>query len=379
MAFTGIKKSGKVLTLDIKDIDLSIVNSVRRIILSEIPTIALAFDPLSDKNPDITISKNLSALHNEYLAHRISLIPLCFPEEVVEDPEFDPEDYVFTLRVKNTTQEVISVTTKDIRVHNREGKPYPEDFHRQLFPSDPVTKGHILITRLRPNIYNPDNGEEIDITFKGSRNIAKVHSRWCPVSCCTLSNRIDEKAADAALKAALADASLSQKQQDAIKSRFETLDKYRHFVQNQYGEASEFHFKVESECGLSPSYIFDKAFQVLVAKLTDFTENLRDQRGVSIRRLHESQHFYEVLIEDEDYTLLNVLHAGIYNREIREKQSTTVLEYIGYYQPHPLDNKMALKIKFKKQTDIQEFLTAGAIEIAKEVEALRESWSKASQ
>lgn len=376
-----VKHSPSVLTLDIKDVDLSIVNAIRRVILAEVPTIACAFDPLSDKNPDITITTNNSALHNEYLAHRISLIPMCFPEEVVDDEAFDPEDYIFTLKVKNTSQDIIPVTSKDIRISNREGRPYPEAFHSQIFPANPITKDHILITKLRPNIYNAEKGEEIDITFKGSRNIAKAHSRWSPVSCCALANRVDEKEADAALKKALKSAedtkgsSLTTKEADSIRSRFDTLDRYRHFVKNQYGEACEFHFKIESECGLSPRYIFSKAISVLVGKLNIFVENLRSQKGVSINRLHESQHFYEMVIEDEDYTLLNVLQCGIYNREIREKHTSTPLEYIGYYQPHPLDNKMILKLKFKKAVDVTAFVAEHASSIAKEVEALGKEWA----
>ena len=50
----------------------SIINSLRRVLLSSIPTIAFKTDM---QNTDIKILKNTTPLHNEYLLHRISMIP----------------------------------------------------------------------------------------------------------------------------------------------------------------------------------------------------------------------------------------------------------------------------------------------------------------
>ena len=69
----------------IKDIELSIVNAIRRIILSELPNVAFYFDPYDVDNNDIIIKNNNSVLHNEFLAHRISLIPIHFHENEIND------------------------------------------------------------------------------------------------------------------------------------------------------------------------------------------------------------------------------------------------------------------------------------------------------
>jgi len=269
-----------------------------------------------------------------------------------------------------------SVTTKDIKIYNKNNQLYPEEFHKKVFPKNKFTKDNILITKLRPNIYNNDKGEELDIVFKGSKNNAKAHARWSPVSCCTLSNIVDEKEAAAALALKVADTALSPKDKEAIKKQFNSLDKYRYFLKNKYGEASAFHFKIESENGLEPSFIFEKAFEILIEKLVSFKENLEASNGVTIHTIHDNQHFYQVVISDEDFTLLNVLQCIIYNKEIRENPSKTLLEYIGYHQPHPLDNKMVLKVKYSTSVDLAEFLSSHVTSIIDDITKLKDKWMK---
>ena len=87
----------------------SIINGIRRTLLSSIPTVAFRTD---NEVSDIIIKKNNTSLHNEFLSHRISLIPLYI------NPSEYKKQYLFHLDVKNSTEEPItSVTAKDFQIY----------------------------------------------------------------------------------------------------------------------------------------------------------------------------------------------------------------------------------------------------------------------
>jgi len=49
------------------DTDLSMANALRRILIAEVPTIAIEH---------VNVEVNTTAFHDEYLAHRLGMIPL---------------------------------------------------------------------------------------------------------------------------------------------------------------------------------------------------------------------------------------------------------------------------------------------------------------
>ncbi len=62
-----LSKDDETLVLLIKDSDFTTVNTLRRLIINDVPTLAME---------DITFQKNSSALYDEFVAHRLGLIPL---------------------------------------------------------------------------------------------------------------------------------------------------------------------------------------------------------------------------------------------------------------------------------------------------------------
>jgi DNA-directed RNA polymerase subunit L len=220
-----------------------------------------------------------------------------------------------------------------------------------------------LITKLKPNLYNEEKGDELDIECTASINIAKTHARWCPVSKCVYFNVIDEEKAAKKLQELLKDQDNEQK--IIIERKFNTLDKDRCFMTNKYDEPSEFQFEIETECRLRPTYLIFKGLSILEDKIGRLIKNLKDNK-IPIASVNKSvANFYELQIKGEDFTLLNSIQCLIYNYNFRENPNN-ILEYIGYNQTHPLDNVMILKLKFITETDVSEYLIKN-LEIIKEI------------
>lgn len=346
-----------ILQFTANDADLCIVNAIRRIILAEVPTVAFNFDASDIDHSDITVLKNSCALHNEFLSHRISLIPLYFDENEVNN--FDSSKYKFLLKKQNQGYEIADVTTKDFQIVDENGKEYPKDLIEKILPKNPITGDYILITKLKPNLYDdvsPPRGESIDIVCVPSVNNAMKHARWSPVSLCTYKNTIDEELSAKRLAQVLKEAEkeanrpLTPEEKAKHMQRFNTLEIFRCFKKNKYNEACSFDFSIETECRLRPAYLVFKALRILADKLSKLSSNIvNSHEDVSITQLTGVEDFFQIAIKHENHTLLNVLQSLIYNISFREKTpESNPIEYIGYYQPHPLDDLMVIKLKLRK-------------------------------
>ena len=354
--FTNLEQTSKKLSVTINNAELSFINSIRRIILAEIPTVGFHFDSSDVDNNDIKFNKNTCALHNEFLGHRISLVPLHFDENEIND--FEPNKYKFVLRKQNNTYETINVTTKDFEILDENNKKYPKEFHEKIFPSDPVSKDHVLLTKLKANLYDetsPPKGEAIDLECYPSVNTAMKHARWSAVSNCSFGNTIDKELAQKQFEDHMKQfEGASPEEREKQLKRFNTLEVFRCFKKNKYDEADTFDFTIETETRLRPSYLFFKACKILIEKVEKFQNNLKNNNEqVKITTLTGVHNFYQVEVKHETFTLMNVLQGIIYNICFREgKTSSNPIEYIGYYQPHPLDDVMVLKIKLKQFDDV---------------------------
>ena len=85
---TDIKHSNNETTFSLTNINNSLANALRRIIISEFQTVGFRYH---ESSTDIKILTNNTKFHNEYIAHRISMIPL----HGVEPSNFEIEKYKF--------------------------------------------------------------------------------------------------------------------------------------------------------------------------------------------------------------------------------------------------------------------------------------------
>ena len=91
--------------------DKSLVNAVRRTLLTDIPTVGFNLTPTGENNDLIMVTNN-SSLHNEMLTHRISFMPLYI------NPENYMRNHLFECKVKHDGKEPFKfVTMNDIEIY----------------------------------------------------------------------------------------------------------------------------------------------------------------------------------------------------------------------------------------------------------------------
>lgn len=388
--FSDIIKKNNELIFNVTNIDVSILNSIRRVILSEIENVAFEYEPYNIGDEQlIKIIKNTCPLHNEFLQQRLSMIPINFSANEIIN--FDQSKYKFVISKKNKSNEMLNVTTKDIEIYNEKGTKYDNNFISRLFPEDQYTKDHILITKLKPNLININEGDEFNVEMYATKNIAKNYAGFGVVSKCVYYNEIDDEQANKILSKKIEEfkkenEGFTSKDIENLKIDFNNLDRQRYFCKNEFDEPNKFVFTIESECALAPNYLFYKAILILINKIENLIIKITNE-NISFVKVKNSDNLYNLTIQNEKDTLGNLLQSLFYNKFIREGKKKDInredkkkdINYIGYQSPHPLENHMIIKVQFtNKDADIKKIFIDGLQDIQNYLKQLNDSWKETS-
>eukprot|EP00249_Psilotum_nudum_P016523 c25863_g1_i1 orf=638-1615(-) len=171
------------LKFELRNTDPSIANALRRVILAEVPTIAIDL---------VEIEMNSSVLTDEFIAHRLGLIPLVSDRamEMRFSRDCDACDgdgsctfcsIEFTLHVKCTSDQTLDVTSHDLRTTGQ-SEVVPVDCaglnDDAPFSDDTLEQRGILIVKLR-------RGQELKLRAIARKGIGKDHAKWSPAATVT--------------------------------------------------------------------------------------------------------------------------------------------------------------------------------------------------
>lgn len=315
------------LSMIISNVDVSFVNALRRIILSEVETIGFNTDEYL--NSDLKIIANTTPVHNEFILHRLGLVPIKFHN----NDNFDSDKYRFVLNKENTDYKIINVTTEDFQVYNIDTNEKLET--NDFFIQDRITKEHILLLKLKQN-------EKIHIEGKASKSSGNKNARFSPVSCALYTYLHDPEK----FKKAISDAGLKTSQE--INS-FKIDAGERYYKTNEDDEPNEFEFKIETIGTMSNKDIMKNSLQILAKKLLKFRDNVStiivDNGNIDTMKIYESldtMKAYTIEIENETHTLGNLLQAYlVLNEEV---------QFAAYMNPHPLIKNIIIKVKVEDLT-----------------------------
>lgn len=173
---------------DLINIDTSFANAFRRIMLAEVPTVAIE---------KVFIEMNTSVIQDEVLSQRLGLVPIAMSpdwldwvEDNVEEEQHNTRNtVVFSLNVKcerNPSAPKGSNDPEELylnsNVYARDLKFEPRGSQLEYMnPAPTVAAPDILLAKLRP-------GQEISMYCWAVLGIGSEHAKWSPV--CTATYRM---------------------------------------------------------------------------------------------------------------------------------------------------------------------------------------------
>lgn len=332
--FENVHLEEKKANFTVSNVDVSVVNSIRRTILSDVHTVAFYFDARRSENPDINILVNETPLHNEFLSQRLGMVPIHFESQ--EMANWEKDAYTFEIDQSNDGKSFKDITTEHIIVKYR-GETVDGS---RLFPKNSLTGDFIILTKLPP-VKGDGTPTVLKVELTASKGCGKMHSCFSPTSVCTFMNRIVEGELFEIAKARYVEDNAQVGDTEQLLKQFKVIDCQREYCKNEYGEACKFDFKLESECALTPHEIFQQAIDNLIIRIGAVRERFAT-RDINVTSIGEET--FEIKVEGESHTLGNLLQALIYNEHIR-KGGGDEISFIGYNVPHPLAELVVFKLR----------------------------------
>eukprot|EP00732_Lithocolla_globosa_P004920 Lithocolla_globosa_v1_NODE_4767_length_1369_cov_18.460076.p1 type:complete len:269 gc:universal NODE_4767_length_1369_cov_18.460076:75-881(+) len=245
---TDLKK--EYVQFEMSNCDLSIANGLRRVIMAEVPTMAIDL---------VEVETNTSVLHDEFLAHRFGLIPLRsdnvgdfrYTRDCVCKESCDNCSVKLSLSVKCTEETTRSVTTKDLMSSSRYVYPVLDD-------DEDGNDNGILIVKLR-------KGQELKVSCIAKKGVGKEHAKWNPAVTVAFEYDPDNRLRHTTL---WFEESIKEEWPRSSNSKLKEDEDPEDLPYDFKAEPDKFYFKVEAVGSLKPE-------DIVVAGLTVLTEKLK--------------------------------------------------------------------------------------------------------
>jgi DNA-directed RNA polymerase subunit D len=258
-----LEQEGNKLRFLVSETDNSMINSLRRAIMTEVPTMAIE---------DIFYFDNSSLVPDEVLALRVGMIPLTTDlENYVLPEDCDCEEEL-------GCPKCTAILTLDVEATEEARTVYSRD----LIPGDPEIRpasDNIPLSKLTP-------GQAIRFEAYAQLGRGVEHTKWSPVSEAIYQNTVlldvegeeAQKCAEACPRGALLteEGRLKILNTQAFRACQECRTHYpeNHEEFRRMMAGDEFAFSIEGHGSLPPMKIVEEAVKVLTAKLQDMEEKL---------------------------------------------------------------------------------------------------------
>ena len=324
----NIEKKGDDITFQIQNhkeneipIQVSLVNALRRIILTDIPIVGVS--ELKTQFPT-----NTSMLNNGILSHRMSLVSV-INSQLIRD---NYENITINLNKANKGDDMVTYYLRDCEVTNGNQKIDNDKIFK--FPNTPIG--------------NVKHGQTVVMNAKLDKSTVRESNSgaFCPTGTCVYYFDYEKDNPDD--------------------------DKERFYLRDDKGNPLIYNFSIESSGQLDPVDVFEEGIEILIGKLNAIKQDLVDKNGIKVvlEKSPTIMKAVDLRISDENDTIGNLIVQYI---PFVEK-----VNYRAYDIVHPLVNTLVLRIahgdnSFEEVSDVVvrtiDFLTEF-------LGKLRDEWAK---
>ena len=287
-----------VLEFTIQNTNVSIINGLRRTLLTNIST-----SVIDSKQSEFY--KNTGRLHNEILKQRLDCIPVHIKDTSLLS------DLLLEVDMTNDTDSLMYITSRDFKIKNISTDTYlTDEAVENIFPANKKTECFILFSRLRPKISSDIPGETLHFTARFKEGTAKENGAYNVVSIAAYANTPDKgRQADAwdQIEENLQKRGLNQKDIDYERKNWYTL-------------------------GAKGIYLKDSSQIYEINMRSTAMKNSAD-----------------LILQGYDYTIGKVIEYVLH--EEYYKKNENLLSYIGFIKNHPHDDYSIIRFAFKEEDD----------------------------
>jgi len=354
--------------------DKSLVNAIRRVLLTDIPTVGFKLFPNGVGN-ELIMTTNNSSLHNEMLSHRISFMPLYLnPENYMRDHLFEctmvhdgsePFKFVtmndvqiyplkpgFVERLEKLHDKSYDLSPQDEKVLREQlsvvnienydlGKPLDQKEKDKIYrPFNFRGKSHYcLVTELKTT-RTEDSHQELNFYGSPSVGYGYEDAKFQGVSQATSSFQIDEALVAEALKDKIKLNEVEKADIETYSRKFMLSEAERYFHRDDDDEPKSYDFSIKSNHYYDESKILKVAVNILIEKCENFKLEMIEYLKENPSRVsvgEEKENIYHIEVEKEGHTLGNLLQSHVMRRMVN---TSSIINLFGYKKPHPLEDKI---------------------------------------
>tara|TARA_B100001094_G_C18162303_1_gene790036 strand:- start:438 stop:1814 length:1377 start_codon:yes stop_codon:yes gene_type:complete len=356
--------------MKIMNYPVSLINSVRRTLLSDIPNVVFK---------KVTINNNKTNAHNEFIKHRITLLPI-FRNEYFKlislwDSSLQKRIYRFTddliipkfiiNKKKKHSQVYNDSTIENITSNDFDIKINDIDLKcNDYFKKDLWTGDYIKIMILK------NQEEHLQLESIPEISFGRVHSGFSPIGSVSYSYEKESNITIENIKQQkflqinrerknknLVEFKLNSQEHKEFNESFDLLDSDRIYVKNKQGECNLINMEIESIGVIEPLQAMMDAITVLQLTVQDYQKYHIYQNKINSSKIefHKvSDELATLIFYDETHTIGNLLTD--YLRKLNSHFGKKIIIFNNYKLVHPLEQILQFTIKIDS-TIIKEVIT----------------------